>query len=406
MTSLPDGLELRAARPADLEQIATLLVERGEEGDDVDHRLVVEDRDAGWESSAVVVDGEKVVATATLLDESVRVGSVTLPAGQIELVATHEDYEGRGLSRALMAWAHERSAARGHLLQVMIGIPYYYRLFGYEYAIDIPPAREVVELPEPLAVGPDYALRLPGREDIPALAALQVAAQEPYDVAVPHPEARWRWLMETPASRVWVLERGGEVVGSVRLRSDDDAVLLADAAAQDDDAADALLRAVVGLRPGESLSVVHRALTLPGRRWESRLGPASEYAEQYYVRIPVLAPLLDALRPELERRLAAAGVDRAGSEIVLSTFGAHVRIPVADDGSLGPVQTGGRLPWPASVGGAGIAPDQLGALLLGPLGMHGLARRRPDVYPGPDVELMEALFPPRSGDVLSYYLPW
>ncbi len=46
-----------------------------------------------------------------------------------------------------MTWAHERSAARGHVLQIMIGIPYFYRLFGYEYAIDIPSAH-------PLAVPP------------------------------------------------------------------------------------------------------------------------------------------------------------------------------------------------------------------------------------------------------------
>lgn len=408
MSALPDGLVLRTARPADLDQIAMLLVERGEEGDDVDHRLVVQDPDAGWASCAVVVDGDRVVSTATLLDETVRVGSVTVPAGQVELVATHEDFEGRGLSRALMGWAHERSAARGHLLQVMIGIPYYYRLFGYEYAIDIPPARELVDIPEPLGTAdPEpFELRLATRDDIPALAALQELAQSEYDVAVPHPEARWRWLLETPASHVWALERGGEVVGSARLRDDDDGVLLADAAAMDADAADALLSAVAGSRAGERLSVVYRELTVPGRRWASRLGPPSEYAEQYYARVPALAPLLDALRPELERRLAAAGLDRAGREIVLSTFGAHVRIPVADDGTLGPVQTGGRLPWPASVGGAGVAPDQLGALLLGPLGMHGLVRRRPDVYPGPDVELFETLFPPQTGDVCSYYLPW
>lgn len=127
-TTLPGGLELRAARPEDLDQIGALLVERGAPGDDVDHRLAVEDPAAGWSTCAVVVDGDRVVSTATLLDESVRVGTVVLPAGQVELVATDRAYEGRGLVRALMGWAHDLSAERGHLLQVMIGIPYFYRL--------------------------------------------------------------------------------------------------------------------------------------------------------------------------------------------------------------------------------------------------------------------------------------
>lgn len=42
-------------------------------------------------------------------------------------VATQPEYEGRGLLRALMHWAHARSHARDHVLQAMIGIPYFYR---------------------------------------------------------------------------------------------------------------------------------------------------------------------------------------------------------------------------------------------------------------------------------------
>jgi len=410
MSALPDGLVLRTARPSDLEQIGQLLRDRGDEVDSWDHKLVVEDPAAGWESCAVVVDGEKVVATATHLDETVRIGTVTVPAGQVELVATHEDYEGRGLSRALMGWAHERSASLGHLVQVMIGIPFFYRLFGYEYAIDIPPAREVVDLPEKLDLGPDgdspYSFASFEEGDVAELMAMQEVAQASYDIAVPHPAARWRWLAESPAGTFRELVRGEEIVGSCRSMASEDSVVVTEALAVDEEAAEALLRAMVWSSAGEKLSVVHRALTIPGKVWEPRLGPASEYSEQYYVRIPALAPLLDALRPELERRLAAAGIDRAGKEIVISSFGSHVRIPVADDGSLGPAQTGGRLPWPASVGGAGVAPDQLGPLLFGPLGMNGLARRRPDVSLGPDEELFEALFPPQTADVLSYYQPW
>lgn len=61
---------------------------------------------------------------------------------------------------------------------------------------------------------------------------------------------------------------------------------------------------------------------------------------------------------------------------------------------------------PGAVGGAGVAPDRLAALLLVPLGIDGLARIRPDVYPGPDPELFTTLFPPATADLLTYYLPW
>jgi hypothetical protein len=67
---------------------------------------------------------------------------------------------------------------------------------------------------------------------------------------------------------------------------------------------------------------------------------------------------------------------------------------------------GGPMQAPGAAKGLGCAPDFLAALLLGPLGMHGLQRIRPDVYPGGDAEWFEALFPPLSSDLLMFYLPY
>lgn len=410
MTTMPGGLELRTARPADLDQIGSLLVERGEEPDALDHRLVVEG-ELGWDACAVVVDGDRVVSTATLLDETVRVGDVVLPAGQVELVATDTEYEGRGLVRALMGWAHDRSRDRGHLLQVMIGIPYFYRLFGYEYAIDIPRARALRESPPPGSGAREPAsahrdapagsvLREATAADIPALVALQEAAQGPYDVAMPHPEERWHWLLAHDGSTTRVLERDGLVVASARTGPPDEGLLVAEAAAADTSAAHDLLDALRGL--GEPLTIVHRPLTTPGRAWAELLEPGGTEASQYYARLERPELVLDALRPVLTARLRAAGL---GREVVLSTFGRHYRLPWTADAGLGRVEVGGPMQAPGVAHGAGVAPDRLPALLLGQLGIHGLERLYPDVY-APDAEFFGALFQPLTADLLTYYLPW
>ncbi len=168
-----------------------------------------------------------------------------------------------------------------------------------------------------------------------------------------------------------------------------------------------LLAALAGdaVASGEPLSVVHRAGTVTGAAWDGLLEPADDAAEQYYVRIADPAALLDALRPVLSRRMASAGLDagRLGGALVISTFGAHYRLPVTGDG-FGPVEVGGPMQAPGVHHGFGVAPDQLGALLLGGRGFAGLRRLRPDVYG--DREAGEALFPPQTADVLSYYLPW
>ncbi|MFI7613795.1 GNAT family N-acetyltransferase [Nonomuraea terrae] len=400
--SLADGLVLRQAQPADLDQIGTLLADRLDPADVLDHRLVVTDPDAGWPSCAVVVDGDRVVSTVTLLDEDVRIGGIHLPAGQVELVATDRAYEGRGLVRALMRWAHDRSAARGHVVQVMIGIPYFYRLFGYEYAIDIPPALTVHTPPPGEATS---GLRAARPADIPAMTALQEATQNRFDVAMPHSAACWRWLLAHEASTLWILEHAGTVVATGRTTPPGPEVLLAEAAALDEAAARDLLRGVAALASEGKVRVVHRSGTVTAAAWQEFLDhEPRKQAEQYYVRVPDVAVLLDRLRPLLWHRLTTAGIDRAGRDIVISTFGAHYRIPVHTDG-LGEVVTGGAMQAPGALGGAAAAPDQVPALLFGPHGFEGLTRVRPDVY-ARDEELFQTLFPPLTADVLSYYLPY
>ncbi|MFD7657083.1 GNAT family N-acetyltransferase [Actinosynnema sp. NPDC059797] len=393
--TLSDGLVLRTARPEDLEQIGALLTDRGEPEDAVDHRLVVEDPDAGWEACAVVVDGDRVVSTATLLDETLVLGGVEIPASQVELVATRREYEGRGAVRALMGWAHERAAARGHLVNIMIGIPYFYRRFGYTYAVPQPATRQVAEVPD----GAGHELREATAADIPVMARLQDAEQAPFDLRMPHSAPLWRWLVERDGSTEWLVERDGVPVATGRSTPPDEGVRLAEVAAVDGAAARALL-ALTG-----ATEVTERPGTVAGAALEPFLAPAKAEANSYYVRVPDPVALLEHLRPVFGARLAAserfAGEE---GEVVLSFYRSHVRMRF-EGGVVGPVVAGGTMQAPGAAGGAGVAPDMLASLLFGPHGMDGLTARQPDVYPGPNDELMRVLFPPVRSDVLTFYLP-
>jgi predicted N-acetyltransferase YhbS len=405
----PNGLVRRTARPSDLDQIADLLTDRGEAADAIDHQLVVDDSDAGWDACGVVVDGDRVVATATLLDETLVLGGVPVPAGQVELVATARDHEGRGLARSLMEWAHERSAGRGHLVQVMVGIPYFYRLFGYQYAIAQPEARAVLALP-PAADG--HVVRTAGPADIPAMARLQAATQAGHDLWMPHSPACWRWLVARTGSAQLVVERGGSAVAAGRVTPPEEGpVVLGEVAAADPAAAHALVRHAAGLADGPDavgapggLKVMERPGGPGGDALEPFLAPRSRQAAAYYVRVPDPVALLDHLRPVLSARLAASVSGPDSGEALVSFFGRHVRLVYADR-SVVEVRPGGRLQAPAALGGAGVAPDLVAPLLFGPHGLLGLSERHPDVYPGPNEAVLAALFPPVRADLLTFYLP-
>ena len=96
---------------SDVDQIADLLEARGEPSDAVDLRLMVDD--IGLDGVAVVVDGTRVVSTASLLDE-------TLPCGIPVAISSWRPVRsswwprtrrrGPGTRPSPDGWAHERSA--------------------------------------------------------------------------------------------------------------------------------------------------------------------------------------------------------------------------------------------------------------------------------------------------------
>ncbi|WP_083268120.1 GNAT family N-acetyltransferase [Lentzea guizhouensis] len=380
-------MEIRTARPADVDQVEQLVVARMDPSDGVDARLLMTDRDAGCDWVLVAADGDRIVSTAALMDETLTLAGVDIPAGQVELVATDTEYEGRGLVRQLMGRAHEISADRGHLVQVMIGIPYFYRQFGYSYSIPVKQTR-------PLATKPDlvagHALRRATEADIPLLDRLHADVQRGADLRMGHTEPCWRWLLNRTGSTTWVVERDGTPVATGRATPPEEGdVVLGEVAGVDDDAVKALLH-LVG--PAE---VVERLPVL-----EEFLEPRRPGVEQYLVRIPDVPRLFEHLRPVFTARLRG----REPADVLLGFYRTHVRFRW-DGAEIGPYEWGGVLPGPGEQGGAGIAPDLLAPLLFGAHGMDGLRRWHADVYPGPDDDLMTALFPPVTSDLMTYYLP-
>ena len=397
---LPCGLTLRNATPGDLAQLHDLLAERGDPADAVDLDLVVHDPDEGFMSCAVVVDGDRVVSTATLLRETVWVDEVAVPAGQVELVATHPGYEGRGLVRTLMAWAHEQSRERGDLLQVMIGIPYFYRQFGYAYSI---PMSRWRALSTPIWADPSISVRPAAPADIEDLMRLHDAAQDGAGVRMPHSPACWRWLLAREGSTQLVAERDGRVTGAGRSTPPDEGGALGELAADDPASALSVVAHAAGIGGG-GLLVQDRPATVAGDAIEPFLEPPHGRPEWYYARVEQAGPLLEHLGPVLTRRLRDAGLGDATRDVLISSFRSHVRFTIGPEG-MGPVSQGGPLQSPGSLGGSGLPPDAWPQLVLGPHGATGLAERMPDCYLGSQDELMAALFPPQTADLLTFYLP-
>jgi predicted N-acetyltransferase YhbS len=267
-------------------------------------------------------------------------GGVKFGVGQPEMVATDPNYRNRGLVRALMEMAHARSAAEGHLVQAITGIPYFYRQFGYEYVLDLGGSRvmPVTALPDKRGNEPDrYHLRPATLSDVPQMLTLYNQRRRASLVWHETDETYWRHLVESWDDPV-VVERGpaltghngrmymivgeeGEVCGSVWLagkRWQHDLIiyqleLLPQVNWQA--VMPGLLRAL--RRYGESLPATERNQE-PLRELRFALGrahpgydllseqllPNHEPLYAWYLRVPDVPAFIQRIAPVLEERLA------------------------------------------------------------------------------------------------------
>jgi hypothetical protein len=87
----------------------------------------------------VVAEAEtgRIVSSLNLISQTWTYEGIPFGVGRPELVGTLPEYRNRGLVRTQFDEIHKWSAERGELVQAITGIPYYYRLFGYEMALDL-----------------------------------------------------------------------------------------------------------------------------------------------------------------------------------------------------------------------------------------------------------------------------
>lgn len=93
----------------------------------------------GPNNVTVVVDThtQQIVSSMCLIPQVWTFDGVPFSVGRPEAVGTDPAYRRRGLIRAQFDVLHAKSDREGHLAQGITGIPWYYRQFDYEYALEL-----------------------------------------------------------------------------------------------------------------------------------------------------------------------------------------------------------------------------------------------------------------------------
>ena len=92
----------------------------------------------------------KIVSSMCLISQTWAYRGVPFKLGRPEVVVTEPEYRRRGLVRKQFEVIHGLSALRGELMQGITGIPWYYRQFGYEMAMEVDGGRAIagIDLPK------------------------------------------------------------------------------------------------------------------------------------------------------------------------------------------------------------------------------------------------------------------
>jgi GNAT superfamily N-acetyltransferase len=285
---LGEGLVQRWSTPEDTENIAHLcgLVFRDKEDEPLNIRMMDNVRRQmsgvfplmGPGDYTLIEDtrkeGNPLVACTCLWRQEWEYEGIAFGVGQPEFVATHPDYRHRGLIRALFDMLHARSEAEGHLVQGITGISYFYRQFGYEYALElegrrvtylslIPKAQESTSEP--------YALRVATPEDIPLLMELHNRQRSASMVWSITSERYWRYQIE----EVKDATVAGKQMG-VRLIVDDAGAVQG-------------YLMVALKRWGNSLNVYSLNLAA-GVSWQAVVPPLLRVLQAYGMQIPAVRP--------------------------------------------------------------------------------------------------------------------
>jgi hypothetical protein len=147
--NIGDGLVLRRSSGADAEALADFnaRVHSDEGPDKPDQRLWAWTHDLMTKPHptfrtsdfTIVEDLEKrqMVSVMNLIPQTWTYAGIPFKVGRPELVGTLPEYRNRGLVRRQFDVIHQWSEQDGDQVQAITGIPYYYRQFGYEMAMNL-----------------------------------------------------------------------------------------------------------------------------------------------------------------------------------------------------------------------------------------------------------------------------
>ncbi len=427
---LDGGLVLRRSSTSDMEKLAEFNACIQSDTDEPDLRVAAWTRDLlrgnhptfRPEDFTIVEETKtgKIVSSMNLISQTWTYAGIPFKMGRPELVSTDPAFRNRGLVRQQFEVVHEWSKERGELVQGITGIPYYYRQFGYEMALNLGGYHAGFEMHVPALEKDEeekYLIRPAVEADLPFITATYRLGSQRSLVAAVWDEEMFRYeLMGKSEQNVerfslhLIESRNSEPFGFLAL---------------DNGGGTTQICPLYELKPGASWYHITRAVIRyiwkVGSENAKKAGkelqafgflvelnhPALEAARErlprnrppyaWYLRLPDVAGFLRLVAPALEQRLATSPCLGYTGELTLGFYRRGLRLKF-EEGRLTVAEE--WMPRPKDYGRAAFPGLTFLQLLFGYRSLDELMAAFPDCYAVDDVRpVLRALFPKQPSNV-------
>lgn len=407
---LGDGLVLRTLRSEeDIEKLARMHQEAFGEDDlyIINRDLLTKDAHVRWEDVILVEDTKtnRLVSSISLIPGVWEYEHVPLRVAELGVVGTLKEYRHRGLIRAQMEVFERKLQEGGFDLGVIRGIPYFYRQFGYEYAIplDCRCTLGLDQIPA-LAEGEEetVAIRPLTQADTPQALSFYKQMTDSFCLRAAHDADSWRYpetLSVGNPMRLesYIVEQGGRPVGYFRVGPFDQgrgSIPCCEASALPYAATLATLRFLkrqAQERGGKAVALeLHQGSPLV--KVARYLGGQERKPYAWQVRIPDRIRFFQHIAPVLERRLAESPLAGLTQRVPINFYRETVEL-VFQEGRLERVSSLGKTEEES----IRVPPDAEARLLTCYQSREEIAAYRLDLTVRSSFQLLvDALFPKKE----------
>jgi predicted N-acetyltransferase YhbS len=355
-------------------------------------------------------DNHQIISSLALIPWTWRYEDVTLKSGEMGIVSTLETHRNKGLIRALDARFKELLHDEDFDFSHIQGIPYFYRQFGYEYAMPLEGQWQIELRHVPDQVpNSGYICRAATIDDIPLLMQMYDEAAATLDIHAVRSADIWRYLLEDAAgseteAETWLmLDSSDHAVGywRIALHGFGEGLIVSDTSRLRHAAAEVLLSWLKAAAVERNKPYIR--FNLPANHDLLRVAmyrgarDAGTYAWQLHM--VDVACLLKKLTPVLERRIAASPFAGLSQEVIINLYRKAVTLNF-ERSKLRAVNDIGF----TDKGEIHIPPLLFAPLVLGYRSREELRQAYPDVNIwGQSQHLVDVLFPKLESFLFSIY---